>query len=352
MLLDAGLSTCVVLLSAASASAPVCAPGTRLDTSMFSPATAQASSIVELAWLVFGIAAGIFLVVETLIIVAVVRYRRRRQETAARSSGGMGQEPAQVYGAGPIELAWTVVPLILVFVLFLVSARSIHELQRTEPPPGSLPVTVVGHQWWWEFRYPEYGVVTANELHLPVMTADAPRPVALDLRSADVVHSFWVPRLAGKTDVVPNHPNLTWFDPSTEGEYWGQCAEYCGTQHANMRIRVVVESREAFEEWVRLQQAPAVEDESVRRGRELFLSLACVSCHTVAGTEANGTFGPDLTHLMSRARIGAGVAANTPENLKSWVRDPQVLKPGCNMPAMKLSDEEVDLVVEYLLTLQ
>jgi cytochrome c oxidase subunit 2 len=168
----------------------------------------------------------------------------------------------------------------------------------------------------------------------------------------DVIHSFWIPQLAGKMDVIPNKTNRVWIDPKRPGTYVGQCAEYCGLQHAGMLLTVTVHSTEDFARWVAAQRMPARDDVRVREGRQLFSSLACVNCHTVRGTTANGVFGPDLTHVMSRSTIGAGVIPNTPETLRAWVDDPASLKPGALMPAMKLSRNDLDKVTAYLLTLR
>jgi cytochrome c oxidase subunit 2 len=224
-------------------------------------------------------------------------------------------------------------------------------------PANAVNVTVVGHQWWWEFRYPKYGVVTANELHVPVSDPSHPTPTHLTLLSSDVDHSFWVPQLAGKTDLIPGIVNNTWIDPQHTGMYAGQCALYCGVQHAHMLIRVYVESRSDFDRWIRQQQAvasdpPAGSDSPVADGERVFETTACVNCHTVRGTIADGRFGPDLTHLMSRQTIGAGALTNTPENLWRWVKDPDAVKPGCRMPAMNLSDQQISALVSYLETLR
>jgi cytochrome c oxidase subunit 2 len=189
-------------------------------------------------------------------------------------------------------------------------------------------------------------VVTANELHIPL------GPTFLTLLSADTDHSFWVPRLAGKTDLIPNHPNTTWMDPRETGLYLGQCAQYCGTQHAKMLLRVYVQTRDEFDRWIQEQSRPAQVSGTISEGQKLFERTACVNCHTVAGTAAVGRFGPDLTHLMSRDTIAAGAASNTPENLRQWIKDPSVFKPGSKMPAMGLSDPELDAVTAYLETLR
>jgi len=179
-----------------------------------------------------------------------------------------------------------------------------------------------------------------------------PTPTFLTLQSADVIHSFWIPQLAGKMDVVPNKTNRIWIDPQKAGGYVGQCAEYCGLQHAGMLLIVTVHSREDFARWSAEQQAPARDDAGVRAGRELFSSLSCINCHAIRGTTANGVFGPDLTHLMSRWTIGAGVIQNTPENIRAWIDDPASLKPGALMPAMKLSPGDLDKVTAYLVSLR
>jgi len=208
-------------------------------------------------------------------------------------------------------------------------------------------VTAIGHQFWWEFRYPELGIVTANELHIPVGT-----PTYLKLLSADTDHSFWIPQLAGKTDLIPNRINEMWMDPHQVGIYLGQCAQYCGTQHAKMLLRVSVESPEDFDAWVRAQVQPAIQDEKEAAGRRVFESTSCVNCHAVGGTNGTGRFGPDLTHLMSRRTIAAGAAENTNENLRLWIQNPDAIKPGSLMPAMKLSDQDLDALARYLETLR
>jgi cytochrome c oxidase subunit 2 len=311
---------------------------------IFAPTSTPAFAIRELSWFVLGICAVIFAVVAGLLTYSVIRFRRR--------PGGESREPPQVYGSNQIELAWTVVPVLIVVVLFLATARYIFGLEGFAPAPNALQVTVVGSQWWWEIRYPDLGIVTANELHVPVSDPADPTPTFLTLESADVIHSFWVPQLAGKLDLIPNKTNRLWIDPHTPGLYVGQCAEFCGVQHAGMLLRVFVHPKEEFAAWVAAQQAPAADDPAVRAGRDVFQSTACINCHTVRGTPANGIFGPDLTHLMSRSTLAAGVASMTPENLRAWVNDPAALKPGALMPAMQLARPDLDQLVAYLLTLR
>src|SRR5690348_15277440 len=222
------------------------------STSIFSPVSTPADSIFGLSLFVLTVTAAIFVTVFSLLVYSAVKFRKRADDD--------GREPPQIYGSNQLELAWTVIPVLIVVVLFLATARFIHAIQDARRPPGAIEVTVVGHQFWWEYRYPQYGFVTANELHVPVSDPKQPTPTFLTLLSADTDHSFWVPRLAGKTDLIPNHPNSMWIDPRETGLYLGQCAQYCGTQHAKMLLRVYVDSREDFDRWIEAQRRPARAD--------------------------------------------------------------------------------------------
>src|SRR6201988_1106472 len=313
-------------------------------TNIFRPLSQPAQEIKETSFLVLAICAVIFVVVAGLRVYAIVRFRHR--------AGDEATEPPQVYGSNQIELAWTVLPILIVFVLILVTTRTIADIQNRKAPSTAVKATVIGHQWWWEIRYPELGIVTANELHVPASDGSGSRPTFRKLQSADVAHSFWVPVLAGKTDLIPNRENLMWIEPTKPGTYLGNCAEYCGTQHARMLIRVVVHSPDEFERWAKEQQQSASADSSAPEGRKVFFANSCVNCHTISGTSAQGKFGPDLTHLMSRAVLASGAAPNTTDNLRLWIRDPQKIKLGCLMPNMQLTDEEVNQVVAYLQTLK
>jgi cytochrome c oxidase subunit 2 len=319
----------------------------RSPTTIFDPAATPARSAFELSMLVMGVTAGIFLVVGGLMLYAVIRFRYRPSDSE--------REPPQIYGSNQIELSWTVIPILIVVMLFLSATRVILSTQAAPKPASALDVTVIGHQFWWEYRYPKLGVVTANELHVPISDPAKPTPTYLSLSSADTDHSFWVPRLAGKTDLIPNRINTMWIDPQQPGLYLGQCAQYCGTQHALMLLRVYAQSPEDFAAWIKQQQRPAAQDVSadaaVAEGQTVFMHNACINCHAVSGTVANGRFGPDLTHLASRDTIASGPIQNTPENLRKWIADPNSIKPGALMPSMHLSDHDLDVITAYLTTL-
>src|SRR3984885_9270379 len=224
----------------------------RSPTSIFDPAGTPAHSAFGLSMLVLSVTLGIFLIVGGLLLYAVIRFRQRPTDS--------DREPAQIYGSNQIELSWTVIPILIVVMLFLSTTRVILETEAAPKPSSALDVTVIGHQFWWEYRYPKLGVVTANELHIPISDPAKPTPTYLAMSSADTDHSFWVPRLAGKTDVIPNRVNTMWIDPAQAGLYLGQCAQYCGTQHAKMLLRVYAQSPEDFAAWIDQQKRPAQQD--------------------------------------------------------------------------------------------
>jgi cytochrome c oxidase subunit 2 len=283
---------------------------------------------------ILGWDTAIFLVVQVLLLVAVFRFRERDPRAV----------PRQVRGSAVLETAWTLIPaVILAFIAF----PTIAAIFRTQgvPPANALRVRVVGHQWWWEFQYPDLGVTTATELHLP-----AGQPVSLDLGSGDVIHSFWVPQLGGKRDAIPGELTRIVLSIDRPGTYPGQCAEFCGASHANMRHRAVVETREAFAAWTARQKADAAtppDGSPAAAGLEVFRTGTCVGCHTIRGV-SGGAIGPDLTHLASRTTIAGGILANTPENLARWVRQAPLVKPGALMPAQPLADAQLAALVAYL----
>ncbi len=315
---------------------------------VFAPLSLPAEMIMSTAMVVLWITLGIFIVVTTLLVYIVIRYRQRPSDD--------GSEPPQVYGSTNIELAWTVIPILITVVLILVTSRTIGEIQNKALSGNALQIRLVGHQWWWEVNYPGLGIITANEIHVPMSDRDPAksRPTHIELQSADVIHSFWVPQLAGKTDLVPNRTNKTWIEPFETGVYFGNCAEYCGTQHANMLLRVIVHTPEDFDRWVAAQKAPipAPATPAEIEGERLFYATSCINCHKVGDSIAQGIFGPDLSKLMLRQTIGAGVAPLDDKHLWAWVKDPQELKVGCLMPDMQLLDAEVDSIVAYLKTLK
>jgi cytochrome c oxidase subunit 2 len=270
-----------------------------------------------------------------LLAYSTVKFRKRKDDD--------GREPPQVYGSTQVELAWTITPVIIVLVLFLASARVIFSVQDAPHPQGSLEVTVIGHQFWWEYRYPGLKVVTANELHLPVG-----RTIVIHLEGPDVIHSFWVPHLGGKRDVVPGRHNRIVLTPDRPGEHWGQCAEFCGASHANMGMRVIVQPAAEFDAWVARQKAaPAEPTGLAAEGKAIFAKSACVGCHTIDGVSA-GMLGPNLTHFGGRTMLAAGMWPNTPANVAAWVREPQRLKPGAKMPELGLTDAQANAVAAYL----
>ncbi len=319
--------------------------GSEYPQSTLHPAGELAESIDRLYRTIFWWAVAVFVVVEFGLLFVILRYRERPDAPA----------PAHVHGSTVLEIAWTLAPAV---VLVFIAVPTIQTIFATEgrPPPDALRVEVVGHQWWWEYRYPDLGVVTANELHVPVG-----RPVALAMTSADVIHSFWAPRLGGKRDVVPGRTNRLVLAADSAGVYLGQCAEFCGESHANMRLRVVAQDSVAFAAWVAGQQAApppiAADDSVVRRGAEAFRAIrqpasnSCIACHTIEGV-SGGLLGPNLTHLASRATIAAGILPNTPDGLTSWLLDPPREKPGSLMPRIALTDGEIAALIAYLQSLR
>ena len=313
-------------------------------TNIFDPIATPARSIFSLSMLVLSVTLAIFLIVGGLLLYALLRFRHRPDDP--------DREPPQIHGSNQIELSWTVIPILIVVTLFLTTTRVELITEAIPKPRSAMDVTVIGHQFWWEYRYPKLGVVTANELHVPVSDPSKPTPTYLTMSSADVTHSFWVPRLAGKMDVIPNRVNVMWIDPLQAGIYLGQCAQYCSTAHAKMLLRVYAQSPEDFAAWVNQQKKPAQQDFSgnpaATEGQTVFMHNACINCHTIAGTVATGRFGPDLTHLASRDTIASGPIQNTPENLRKWIDDPNSMKPGSLMPAMHLNSHDLDVITAYL----
>lgn len=301
----------------------------------FNPVTRQGLSIANLFVVVLVISAVIFLLVAGLLVYILFRYRGRPGEP----------DPAQVHGNRNLEIVWTVAPALILVVLFFLGLQTMNTVNATDP--SALRIKVIGHQWWWEFQYPDRGVVTANEVHVPVGV-----PLKFELESADVIHSFWVPKLGWKKDAIPGKTNDMWVQFDQPGVYDGPCTEYCGLQHAWMRIRLVALTAEQFDAWIEQQRRSAPDrrgGDTALRGKEIFLRDTCVNCHAVRGTPAAAKVGPDLTHFASRSTIGAGVVTNSPQNLRRWVKEVQTMKPGVLMPNYpELSDDDVTALVEFL----
>ena len=295
-------------------------------------------SILSVYSIITWACAIIAVVVSVVLGIILLRFRERP---------GADGLPRQVLGHTALELAWTVAPALVLLVIAIPTIQVVFRTQGAAAPPNALQVTVRAWQWWWEFRYPDLDVVTANELHLPVG-----RPVIFTLDGPDVIHSFWVPQLGGKRDVVPGRLNRITLTPERAGEYWGQCAEFCGASHANMGLRVIVEEPAAFDRWVAAQAAPPPEPEGpAAEGKAIYTRSACVGCHTIRGVSA-GVLGPDLTHFGSRTLFGAGLWPTDPEHLVPWLKDPPALKPGAKMPNLGLTDAEAGALAAYLMSLE
>ena len=301
------------------------------------PGSPQAAALWHMFALTLAVCAVIFALVAGLVAYVVVRFRERRSPGTPRAS----------FGNERLEVAWTVASVLVVTGLLVLT---VHAMRAADEPAHRPPdLVVVGHQWWWEVRYPGAGVVTANEIHVPVGVN-----LVVRLESADVIHDFWVPRLARKVDMVPGHPNTVWLRADQPGTYQGECAEYCGAGHAWMRFLVVAQTKADFDGWLARQRAPAPAPTTAAaaRGRHVFQSKMCASCHAIAGTPARARVGPDLTHFASRRQLAGGVAANTPAALARWLRRPSAMKPGVHMPDLGLGRTQLSDLVSYLETLQ
>ncbi len=306
--------------------------------SILEPATSSAREVTNLFYFIFYVALAIFVLVEGLLVYFVIRYQRRANSAL----------PEQVHGNTPLELAWTLAPAIVLAVVFVLTVRTMSAVNVSAQPPATVHVTVVGHQWWWEFQYPDQNIITAGDLHVPVGQV-----VAVTLESDNVIHSFWIPQLIGKTDVIPDHQNQTWLRAETPGIYRGQCAEFCGAQHANMRFVVVAQTPEDYAAWVKQQQtSPTAPSGDAARGQQVFEGGACIGCHTIQGTKGQGKVGPNLTHFGSRTGIAGDTLPNTADNVAKWLHDPQAVKPGNDMPNLHLSDADIQALVAYLESLK
>jgi cytochrome c oxidase subunit 2 len=292
----------------------------------------------------FKWAVVVFVLVEGALLYAVFKFKGKPNDP----------EPTQIHGNTTIEIIWTVIPALILAAIAVPTVRGIFE-ENTSPGKDALEVQVIGHQWWWEFQYPSLKVTTANELHIPVG-----QTVSLRMKTADVVHSFWTPRFAGKRDVFPNRETRIWFKAEQAGEYPGQCAEFCGIQHGRMAFRVVAQSADEFKAWGEHMQtlkvqpsAPPPADTTKQPanavGEKLFLSKGCVGCHSLNAYEAPaGMIGPNLANVGARTYIGAGTLKNTDDNLARWIMNPQVIKEGVLMPNLGVNAEDAKALVAFL----
>ena len=286
----------------------------------------------------------VFVLVEGALLFAIWKFRARPG----------APEPTQTHGNTTLEIVWTMIPAVILALIAVPTVRTIFRT-ATKPGPEALQVEVIGHQWWWEFRYPDLGIVTANELHVPTG-----RTVNLEMTTADVIHSFWLPQFAGKRDVFPNRHNNLWFKAEVEGNYPGQCAEFCGLQHGRMAYRIVAQPPEAFDAWAANFNTPGPDysdttkspEPMLRQGQQLFTAKGCVGCHSLNPPAMPGLIGPNLHHIGSRTYIAAGTLKNTDENLAKWLHNPQAWKLGVLMPNLQLKDDEVAALGAFLRTQQ
>lgn len=292
------------------------------------PASGEARTMAELWWIMAAVYGAVF--IGTLSLAAVALLKKPQEGEEPRPPGG----PVRF-----VVVAGLVVPALVLLGMLVLSLRASTSLRS---PETSMTVEVIAHQWWWEVRYPDEGIVTANEIRIPVGV-----PVRLDLTSADVIHSFWVPNLQGKIDMFPDHVSRLWLHSEREGVFRGACAELCGDQHALMGLEVVVMAPDEFETWV--DERASVSEKPVSRGRDLFFSAGCAACHAIEGTGARATIGPDLTHLAERRNLAAAHLPVTPATLTRWISEPQTVKPGNLMPPTDLEPDELKALVEFLL---
>ncbi|HEV8264538.1 MAG TPA: cytochrome c oxidase subunit II [Gemmatimonadales bacterium] len=329
------LRFCLTLTALLSA---VAGCGGPFPQSTLAPKSDYSTAVDQLFTDIFWWAVVVFVIVEGLLLFVIIRYRRRE---------GAG-EPKALHGHTALEIGWTLAPALILVFIAVPTMRTIFATAG-RAPEGALRVEVIGHQWWWEYRYPALGIVTANELHLPVGT-----PILLEMTSADVIHSFWAPGLGGKRDLTQGRTTRIAFRADSTGEYWGQCAEFCGASHANMRLRVFVEPDSAFRAWAARQTgapAPPARGSVAERGRQVFARSACLGCHTIEGV-SRGAIGPNLTHVASRTTLAGALFPNTADHLRRWIANAPSLKPGAQMPPQALPEEDLAALVAYLESLR
>lgn len=311
---------------------------------LFHTQSPQTEAIASLLRAVLSLSAIVFAIVAGLVAISLLRRRSASVQPDPRG-GGRGAR---------IEVAWTVITLVVLSALFVATVRAMARIDAPLDPSQPPDLVVTGHQWWWEARYPSEvrypnGVITSSEIHIP-----AGRRLLVRIDSADVIHDFWVPELARKMDAVPGRDGYIWLEAYRPGRYQGMCSEFCGAQHAWMRFVVIAETEADFSRWLESQSRPATEpSEGVAvEGASLFLSKKCGDCHAISGTTARGGNGPDVTHILSREFLGSGISKNSPEALALWLTNPQAAKPGNRMPDVHLSASEARALGAYLGTLR
>ncbi|HET6228487.1 MAG TPA: cytochrome c oxidase subunit II, partial [Longimicrobiaceae bacterium] len=304
------------------------------------PASDMARIQDDLYFLTLKLGIGVGLLTFAVMAYILLRFRYRPG----------APEPQQIHGNTTLELTWTLIPAVIVAIIAVPTVKAIFSTQPT-PRADALTIDVVGKQWWWQFKYAVGNdtVYTANEIHVPVG-----RQVALRLHSDNVLHSFWVPQMGGKRDLITNRVNHLVFTPEAPGIYMGQCAEFCGDSHALMRMRMIAQTPAEFNAWLANEARPAVEptDSSIATGKRLVTQGACAGCHTIKGTPMAGIAGPNLTHFARRRTLAAGILPNDAKSLATWLHDPPGVKPGSKMPNLNLKDEEIPYIVAYLQSLQ
>jgi cytochrome c oxidase subunit 2 len=324
------------------------------NQSALDPAGTQDDRWNRLWWFVFWICSAVFVIVMSAFIVALIRGRQNRQKLEVSSEvPEMEPEPGRESRARTVVIGAVVVTVLLLFAMLIFdffTARRMLSFAATKEP---LTIIITGHQWWWEVQYddpqPSNLVKTANELHIPTG-----QPVRVKLLSSDVIHSFWFPNLQGKKDAIPGQETITWIEADKPGTYRGQCAEYCGYQHAHMAMLVIAETPEEYDAWLtsQRQSASTPTTDEQKRGQQVFLSSTCVMCHTIQGTDAGSNYGPDLTHLASRHNIAAETLPNTRGSLGGWVANSQEIKPGNKMPPNPLNPDDLQALLSYLESLR
>lgn len=322
-------------LIAASLLLAGCSPQWRV----LSPSGYIAGQEANLFWVVLAMSAVVFVLVDGGLVYIMIRNRSRK---------GDNTPPKQVYENRALETIWTAIPVGIVLVLFIMTVVTMRAVAAPAPTKSDIKVNVIAHRWFWEFDYPDLGIKTASELHIPAGTN-----VQISLSSVDVIHSFWVPQLSGKTDVLPGQDNTMWLRSDQPGEYYGQCAEFCGTEHANMRFKVVVDTSASFTTWAAgMQKVPAAPTDALaQQGQKLVTQGVCQGCHTIDGTNMKGVVGPNLTHLFSRS-IFAGGFALTDANLTTWLEDSASVKPESLMSGVHVPGGDVPAILAYLHTLK